>query len=140
MAGEAKFWGRMRDHLSIDRLERVENRVGPGMPDVFFMHRGRCGWIELKAEVKTPSKIAYERGQSLWLADYWRQGGTAFTALFIRQSDEVFFWRGCDAPEIEKSGGIKRVSPCIMINNDAKGWAILSERWNDFRNCHYENL
>jgi hypothetical protein len=53
---EQRLWDTMRKNAPPGlHLERVENAVGDGTPDVHYMKKGSLGWIELKAP-KRPAK------------------------------------------------------------------------------------
>lgn len=53
---EQRLWDTMKRHCPKDiRLERVENAVGEGTPDVHYMKANHFGWVELKAP-KRPRK------------------------------------------------------------------------------------
>ena len=57
MAGESKFWDRLQPRLKPDFfVQRIENLVGEGVPDVFLTRRenGRMCWLELKSREKFP--------------------------------------------------------------------------------------
>jgi hypothetical protein len=80
-------------------LQRVENSVGTGLPDVFFRTRGAEGWIENKVgvlsrgsrrnmdpsnsfKVRVPkSKLRPE--QAAWLTSYTGLGGNGYIFVFI---------------------------------------------------------
>ena len=134
---EGKFWDIIKNRLLLDHLERIENKLGSGMPDVHTFHKGLTVWIELKSEAKYPSKIAFQKGQPIWLTNYWRTGGTALVALRSLEDDMIFFWRGADAFELDKPGGCDRVKPVIMFKNTQENWRVLSARWLDFRNDRF---
>ncbi len=131
---EGKFWDILKNKLALDHMERIENKLGSGMPDTHTFHKGLTAWIELKSEAKYPSKIAFQRGQPIWLTNYCDRGGTAFLALRSLEDDMIFFWRGGDAFELDKPGGCNRVKPMIMFKNTNENWIMLRERWLDFRN------
>lgn len=57
--GEARLWARMRAGI-IDQcfVQRIENSVGEGVPDVILHHRldGSCAFVELKYRPETPAR------------------------------------------------------------------------------------
>jgi hypothetical protein len=56
---EKQLWQKVRAALQADFfLQRVENLVGEGVPDVIYHSRsnGRCGFIELKSRDKFPAR------------------------------------------------------------------------------------
>lgn len=59
MAGESRFWSNLQPRLKGDFfIQRVENLVGEGVPDVFLVRRetGRMCWVELKSRLEFPSR------------------------------------------------------------------------------------
>ena len=75
----------------------VENRVGPGTPDINYVH----GWIETKCLKKwpvrasTPVQLAHDltQGQRIWLMRRWETGGEAYVLLQAEKDWLIF-----DAP------------------------------------------
>lgn len=55
---EASVYSKMRSRIlgPIDRIERVENGLLVGMPDVNYCIEGQEGWIEIKAPVEPTRK------------------------------------------------------------------------------------
>ena len=56
---EQRLWDRMRSKLQPYRdlqLERVENGLGAGMPDVHAVANGIMSWVELKAVDVAPAR------------------------------------------------------------------------------------
>lgn len=50
---EQRLWDTMKRNAPPEIwMERVENLVGDGMPDIWFAARGRHGWVELKAPTR----------------------------------------------------------------------------------------
>jgi len=119
---EAEFWAKMRENLPLDAMMRVENKLDPGMPDVFFMHNNNAGWIELKSELKMPSKINYQPAQPLWLDSYWKKGGTCYTFLNIIDRKEIFIWDGNCAMDLNKIGGTTMIEPMLSVKENVTGW------------------
>ena len=57
MAGESRLWDRLSARLKpVFFIQRIENLVGEGVPDVFLVRRenGRMCWVELKSKPKFP--------------------------------------------------------------------------------------
>lgn len=51
MSSERALWNLVRERLApFGRLERIENRLGVGFPDVLYCLRGVTGLLELKHE------------------------------------------------------------------------------------------
>lgn len=72
----------------------VENRCGPGTPDVNYVE----GWIECKWAQRWPVgtntvlKLVHplETAQKVWLQRRWRRGGNAFVLLQVRKDWLLF--------------------------------------------------
>lgn len=100
---ESNFWGRVCDHLKpYGELERIENLVGSGTPDVNYCLRGREGWIELKWLPRWPKREStivrfpkLKLTQVLWLERRRRAEGRAF--LLAQVERDVLLLDGRDA-------------------------------------------
>jgi hypothetical protein len=86
---ESAFWRATKAGLDPRfRLWRIENSVGPGTPDVFFLERstGATGWLELKSIKEYPARattaVFGSRGlradQKPWIHEYWWLGGSVW--------------------------------------------------------------
>lgn len=54
---EANLWTYLRKKVALQgRWVRVENRVGPGTPDVYYIVDGISGWLELKQTDAWPAR------------------------------------------------------------------------------------
>lgn len=95
---EQRLWDKMRKELKEKRriyLERIENMVGDGIPDVLCstVHAG-TSFIELKAQDVLParedSKVLGSAGlrvsQRNWHLDWKRNGGTSWVLIGIEQT------------------------------------------------------
>jgi hypothetical protein len=105
MTPEKRLWERLRDGWGLQikqaggRIERVENAVGAGMPDVNGCLSGVEFWIELKVApkwgVRRPTFRAHrglEPAQINWLLSEYRAGGKSFVLAQIDK--EVFLVPG----------------------------------------------
>jgi len=87
---EQRLYDTMKTHCADGvRLERVENAVNTGMPDVHCIRRGVTVWIELKvvhrpARLSTPliKSATMRRDQVAWHLSYTRAGGRS--AILVR--------------------------------------------------------
>lgn len=101
---EQRLWDSMRNnkppHIFI---ERIENGVGEGTPDVHGISRntGRTVWVELKAQDAFPARAAtpvlglegLRTSQRNWLDNWWRFGGLGGTLIGVGRAArrELFF-------------------------------------------------
>lgn len=95
---EQKLWDRMRSNLRKEyalRLERFENAVGTGIPDVLSLYAGRVVWCELKAVEQAPVRAATKllptgKGLSVeqrnWHLEWQRHGGTSCILVSVGSS------------------------------------------------------
>jgi hypothetical protein len=100
---EQRLWDRMRDALSHEvRLERVENVVTTGMPDVVACVNGKVSWIELKSVEEFPSrattpvlgnKSGLRQEQKNWHMDWARWGGRSYVLIGVG-SKQLFLMSG----------------------------------------------
>lgn len=94
---EQRLWDKMRKELKEKRrihLERVENLVGDGIPDVLCStpNAGAC-FVELKAQDVLParedSKVLGSSGlrvsQRNWHLDWKRNGGVSWVLIGVEQ-------------------------------------------------------
>lgn len=90
---EQRLWDRMRNNIGAGhgiRLERIENMVGSGFPDVWAICNGVVRPIELKAVERAPARITTRlipSGEGLnvdqrnWHLDWRKHGGRSFIVL-----------------------------------------------------------
>ncbi len=89
MSSESALWQTVRRHLlPHGLLIRVENRVGPGTPDVVYCIRGRVGWLELKHVARWPARDHLTlrhltQLQILWLQQWRAEWGRAWILLQV---------------------------------------------------------
>src|SRR5690606_40169173 len=87
-SSESDLWQAIRRYASaFGDFVRVENRVGPGTPDVNFRTKSREGWVELKFSPKefemtsTPTVENYEPAQAIWHRRRRLYGGEAWVLI-----------------------------------------------------------
>lgn len=130
---EQRFWDRTRARLAQDfRLERIENMLGAGMPDVLCTARetGRTVFIELKAVTELPrrmsSKVLGRAGlnqdQKNWHMDFCRARGTAYILVGIGPYRQ-FLIEGKHADA---------VNDWIMLDIEANS---VAREWQDIKTC-----
>jgi hypothetical protein len=102
MKDEASLWSNKIRPLIVNAtircaLDRIENGLAPGIPDVHYCLDGVSGWIELKNRAEPPkraSSIVFSGDHGLrneqiaWLLRYHHAGGRAFIIAGI--GDEAF--------------------------------------------------
>jgi hypothetical protein len=71
MTPEQKFWQLLKPHVP-GHVNRIENTVGNGIPDVNFCYKGKETWIELKAGSKLRDS------QKIWHQQRALAGGRVF--------------------------------------------------------------
>lgn len=105
---EQRLWDRMRTALGPHvRLERVENVVTVGMPDVVSCVEGSVVWVELKAVEALPHRpntpVLGSKGlsqeQKNWHLDWARWGGRSYVLVGVFPK-LLFFVSGTHADQI----------------------------------------
>ena len=109
---EQRLWDSLRNNIRRDvKLERVENGLGAGMPDVLGIFESMVFWIELKAIDAWPVRdstpaLGNEDGlnvdQRNWLLDWYNREGTAMVLIGVGRGKtrELFLVPGEHADEI----------------------------------------
>lgn len=102
---EQRLWDRMRRALNGRvRLERVENVVTVGMPDVMALANGMVTWLELKAVDNYPARestrvlgnAGLSQDQKNWHKDWARWGGVSLIVIAVEQDTFVIPGRAGD--------------------------------------------
>lgn len=102
--------------------ERVENKVNPGMPDVYFRRAdGENTWVELKLEKETakkathskgwrthffPEKIKLRKEQIIWHMNHAKLGQQSW--IVLRYGNNFFVWSGNLAKDLAAGRMIDR--------------------------------
>lgn len=99
---EQRLWDRMRNNRPHDvRLERMENGVGEGTPDVCVLAGGIVSWVELKARETPPARpdtplLSAAHGanpaQRNWHMDWMRHGGRSFFLIGVGKGATAKQW------------------------------------------------
>lgn len=103
---EQKLWDRWRNNMPPDiYLERVENLVWSGTPDVMAMWRGKVTWVENKIAAwpkRKNTRIQFKHpptpDQRNWHINWNQRGGTSYILVGIEQ--EVFLIPGLRADDV----------------------------------------
>lgn len=127
---EQKLWDRLRSNLGKHvRLERVENVVTVGMPDVIAVCCSKVVWIELKAVEEYPARkatpiLGEAKGLSIhqrnWHIDWARWGGVSIVLVGVGSND-IYALRGRDADSINQ-----------YTKDDMYSWALAAD-WNNLK-------
>ena len=132
MAGESTMRSRVCKILSRFDAQAVENRVGPGMPDVYTT----AGWIECKRTKAfpkregTPVKLDHELldTQRVWLRRHARRGGKAWV---LTQIGHDFYLHPGDWAA-DNLGTATRSMLGEYADLHVVGWASLEEHLTEF--------
>lgn len=99
---ESGLWNTIRKNLKGTpglHMERIENVVGVGTPDVNICHEGKEAWVELKLirsfpkRSTTPVRIPHFKEEQLyWIQERAKAGGRAW--LFVQVQGEGYFLFG----------------------------------------------
>ncbi len=132
---EQTFWAWFRDHakkISFLKLQRIENQVSRGMPDVFGQCPSTSFWIEMKAcarPARESSLLRFEiyREQVLWLQNWWAVGCQCYVLIRVGQGTKarLYLIRGCDARQLEKCVESNLRGLSVLDNNKASPEAII---------------
>lgn len=102
---EQKFWDRLKTNLgSLLYLERIENLVGAGIPDLLVCWQGVVVFAELKAiecmPARRTSKVLGSKGLSVdqknWHRDWNKHGGTSVVLISVGSKNrrDIYAVRG----------------------------------------------
>ena len=127
---EQRLWDRMSEHVPRTvRLERIENGIGDGLPDVLACYLGIVTWCELKALAEPPvrestpllgKKKGLAQGQLNWHFDWAKHGGRSCVIVGVG-SREVFL---IDGLLIEAINEMTHES--FRTHSKARDWATVA--------------
>lgn len=100
----------VRDYMPNLNTIRIENKLCPGTPDIFFITDDRhTGWIELKYAKSWNKTVKFRRAQPIWMRAYHEMGGctiilTLVDGGYIRMADgagarQIESVKICNAPK-----------------------------------------
>lgn len=96
---EGKFWQALRRAMPKDwTAQRIENRTGGGVPDVYVNARGLPFWAELK--VKKNSRVHLRPHQIAWHTSQNRKYGLSFFLVQHLETRHVYLVRGSQALDL----------------------------------------
>ncbi len=90
MTPEAKFWNWLKPHLK-GHVQRIENSIERGTPDVNICHEGKEIWLELKVP-KSSNCVDIRKEQRVWAVRRSLAGGKVFV-LARNESGILSAWR-----------------------------------------------
>ena len=126
---------RMRMKQPLDRLERIENVVGVGTPDINFCIEGAEGWIEMKSP-KTPkrkgtplfgSNHKLSQDQKNWFKKQANADGNGF--ILICSKTRWILIDGCHADKVNDL----TVQELLDISSWRAQTPILNGQWVTLR-------
>lgn len=93
---ESSFWNKLKTGLKKASsneifLQRHEDKILFGLPDVHYLYNKFSGWIELKSALETKNrviKIKISQQQKIWAYTYHKYGGNVF--LFVLLNKRIY--------------------------------------------------
>ena len=98
--------------------ERIENRSGEGMPDVYLCIDGVPIWLELKIIKNGTVKVS--KSQIAWHCSHSHCNGTSFFLLHDPFTSDLFLFDGASVIEISGSR-IDDLRPAALYIGDMAG-------------------
>lgn len=99
---EQSLWNSLRQHLpKKTHFQRIENRAGEGMPDVYLCMDGVPIWSELK--IIKNGKVSISKSQIAWHLGHTRCNGVSFFLLHCPSTGNVFLFDGGLAAKLQGS-------------------------------------
>jgi len=103
MPSESNFWKQIKNNLPKDCLaNRIESKVGGGVPDVHLVLDGLPFWIELKT-TKT-NKVNITPHQIAWHMAYSAKKGKSFYLVKHLPTKHLFLFEGHHGSELLRLG------------------------------------
>jgi hypothetical protein len=112
---ESRVWGKFQRELSDSfLLERIENHISPGFPDVGLLHltTREAGYVELKSR-DTGHWVS--RHQALWLRRYKAAGGRC--AIITGSTDNYFHYIRVESTYEWVEAVLKKSFPYLVMDN-----------------------
>ena len=111
----------MKQHLpKKTHYQRIENRSGEGMPDVYMCLNGIPVWLELK--IIKSNRVSVNKSQIAWHLAHSRCNGASFFLLHEPSTGDVFLFDGGKVLEIQGSR-IDDLRPAALYIGDVRGLA-----------------
>ena len=118
-ATEQSLWKLLKQNLpKKTHCERIENRSGEGMPDVYLCMDGVPVWLELKLTKNNRVKVS--KSQIAWHCSHSRCGGVSFFLANDPSTSDLFLFDGASVIEISGSR-IDDLRPAALYIGDMSG-------------------
>lgn len=99
---ERSLWNSLKQNLpKKTHFQRIENRAGQGMPDVYLCMDGVPVWCELK--IIKNGRVSLSTSQIAWHLAHTRCGGASFFLVHDPSTGDVFLFDGGKAAVIHES-------------------------------------
>ena len=99
-------------------FERIENRSGEGMPDVYLCMNGVPVWLELK--IVKNNRVSLSKSQIAWHSSHFRCKGVSFFLLHCPSTGDLFLFGADKAIELLGSR-IDDLRPAALYIGDMRG-------------------
>jgi hypothetical protein len=140
MKAEGRFWQAIRTHLprGTDRLDRIENEIGSGQPDVNGCLDAEDVWIELKAPIEpkradTPLIHGNNHGllisQINWFGRQYQAGGIAY--ILLRTDRRILLINGVAHAKKFNQSTIKQLIQIALFHHEG---SMSKDQWGFLRN------
>ena len=92
---EQNLWKSLKQYLpKKTHVNRIENRSGSGMPDVYLVMDGVACFVELK--VINKNKVKISEAQTAWHLSHARCGGVSFFLLRGARDKDALLYKSAD--------------------------------------------
>ena len=99
---EQALWNSLKSKLpKKTHFQRIENRAGQGMPDVYLCVDGVPCWVELK--IIKNDRVSISKSQIAWHLGHTRCNGVSFFLLHAPSTGDVFLFDGGSAVAVHGS-------------------------------------
>lgn len=118
---EGVIYHKLKEKLPYTKIQRIENSLDIGTPDMFFCNKVHSGWIEAKqfklpVRDTTPVQIPFRQGQYNWLRDLTDHGGLAILAMHTGDRRGYYYAVGKDIQEVYELSDFRRAHDNINID------------------------
>ena len=100
---EAQFWNTLKKNLPKNWfVNRIENRIGGGVPDVYICIDGKSFWLELK--VTKSHRVSVSPHQIAWHYSLSQSKGESFFLLKALSSSTLYLFDGVHGRGLAEHG------------------------------------